>query len=350
MYKPETKSNTTGPAFPLPGDDRLPPGITGLLSYLQANPAQSLAGDILFLQIKERYTLIQLLTLLPARNEIIAERPLVMTNGINIPADHGLFQREELVDYGLRHGIYLDGIWNINYILLDAARDLSLSLMKNLPQDIPFMTINDNQSDNPVISADKHEGHIFEKILMIHPQHFYIEKNSRDGAASFLEPIPFASENLVLDISRRYKIFSFPAAEYNLADDDHSLWFKIYKQSFKDSSWEIESNPLLVLEYKKDITPDDAIIDIYLNLPSHSLEIGFSGNSTMAAEADNMLQDWQRQRQIGYDKITDLPFIAPQLRADYQQHLEDDQQEVPDISKSVYYKALTLLNILCAKK
>lgn len=350
MHKHETKSNTTGTVFPLPGADSFPPGIAGLSAYLQADPSESLAGDILFLQIKEEYTLIQLLTLLPARNEIIAERPLVMAHDINTPENHGFFQREELVNYGSRHGIYLDGAWNINQVLLDADGDLSMSLMKDMPADIKLMAITDKQSDNPVISTANHAGHIFKRILKIHPQHFYIGKKSRDGKARFLEPIPFASENLVLDISRRYKIFSFPAAEYNLADDDQSLWIKIYKQSFKDSTWEIESNPILVLEYKKDIIPDEAVIDIYLNLPSPALEIGFSGNSTMAADADNMLQDWQRQRQIGYDKITDLPFIAPQLRADYQQHLEGDQQGVPDISKSVYYQALTLLNILCAKK
>ena len=40
MHKHETKSNTTGTAFPLPGADSFPPGIAGLSAYLQADPSE----------------------------------------------------------------------------------------------------------------------------------------------------------------------------------------------------------------------------------------------------------------------------------------------------------------------
>ena len=326
--------------------------LIGLLTYLQARPSVSMAGDILYIQAKEKAIFIQLLTLLHERKELIAEKPLVIATDSGSHQLQGLFRRKELLSYAAQHGIYADGLWNVNEILLNAPRDLNQEIIIGPPQGITITTITDGRTNAPAISVDNPGRQVFEKILMIYPKHFYIEIIPQGAETRPLELIPFATENLVLDLTRRYKIFSFSAnGKYNLAGEDQSLSVKIYEQSFKGSSLEMDPEPSLVLDCERKLDHLDTIVELYFSPSSHSLELELTPNDTFSHHTHNVLWEWQRQRQIGYDVITDFTFIDPQLLIDYGQHLNlEGRNKIPDISKTVYYKALTLLNILCAEK
>ena len=337
--------------FSLPETDWLPAGVVELLTYLQSDPSAAMKGDVLYLQVGARSVFVQLLTLFPERKEIIAERPLVIALDSVFDLGSDLFQHGKLLSYAAGHGIYADGMWDINEILLNAPDNLNREMIADLPDGINITTIIDEQELPPAVSPAGHDGRIFKNILAIWPKLYFIETASGGAEAKQLELIPFASENLVLDVSQRHKIFSFPAGgKYNLADDDQSLLIRIYEQSFKDSDLEMNQDPSLVLEYESKLDHIDAVIELCFDFPTQSLELEFSTTSS-SSHTHYMLREWQNQIQVGYDTVKVFPFIDAQLLIDYGQHLERGRpHKLPDINKTVYYKALTLLNILCFEK
>lgn len=353
MYTNKTRIKTLCKAFALPETSWLPQAVMDLLVYLLTHPSSFMEGDILYLNCQEETTYAQLLTILADKGEIIVERPLIIDNsGCLLAGGVSLWEHKKLVSYAAEYGLYNNEAWNLNWILLKAGRssDQIEKIIEPSPQPITVMTIADETVISAKIAAGNDTRQAFNAILLIYPRHLFIEKISADPEVRQLERIPFASENLVLDITQRCKIFSFSAnSEYNLADDKNLLLCRIYEQNFIDSEADQRENPLLSLEHQSHLGDRDTVVELYLNLPHNCLEIAYASNQ--ADSTDNLLQDWQQQQQAGYELISSLPFVDSRLIADYGHHLKREDLYLPqNISKTVYYKALTLLNILCAKK
>ncbi len=356
MQTEKTWIKTLCNAFALPETEWLPPAVTDMLSYLLADPSQFLEGDILYLMVEEQMTYAQLLTILSNKGEIIAEKPVIMQNSANsLAEDVSCFWQEQLVPYAAEYGLYNDGAWNVDQILLKAADD-HIDLVRNILDQamvpVSFIPAVDQQETSNKFTAGNHARQVFHSVLIICPKHFYIEKKSAVLAPSPLEPIPFASENLILNINQRCKIFSFPAdSEYNLSDDKKSLQCKIYEQDYIDRKPSMAAGLYLSLEHNSQLQDADKVIELYLNLACNCLEVAIVTPDAALADREDVLQDWQKQQQLGYDLINHLPFIEPQLIADYGQFLKTTQPLISqDISKAVYFRAVTLLNILCSKK
>jgi hypothetical protein len=93
-----------------------------MLSYLLADPARFLEGDILYIRADEHVTSAQLLTILLNTGEIIAEKPVIMQNSASsLAEDVSCFWQEQLIPYAAEYGLYKDGVWNLDQILLKAA-------------------------------------------------------------------------------------------------------------------------------------------------------------------------------------------------------------------------------------
>lgn len=356
MQTEKTWIKTLCNAFKLPEAEWLPPAVTDMLSYLLAAPARFLEGDILYIRAEEQVTSAQLLTILLNKGEIIAEKPVIMQNSASsLAEDVSCFWQEQLIPYAAEYGLYKDGVWNLDQILLKAADD-DIDLIKSIIDQakIPVSVIpaiNQLEISNK-LPAGYHARQVFNSVLIIYPKHFYIEKKPAISDQPSLELIPFASENLVLNINQRCKIFSFPAdSEYNLADDKNFLRCKIYEQDYIDRKPSISADPYLSMEHNSQLQDTDMVVEIYLNLSSNCLEVDIVIPDATSPGREDVLQDWKEQQQIGYDLINHLPFIEPRLIADYGQYLKAAEPlSDQNISKAVYFRAVTLLNILCSKK
>jgi len=360
MYSEKDWVKTLCNAFELPVVNWLPPSIADLLTHLLVNPSREIEGDVLFLMIEEDMTTAQLLAVLPGRGEIIAEYPVVFQHSTRSFTDNlTFFLQEKLVPYAADHGVYDNGSWSLKHVLLKTAdnctNDVKAIIDKYLG-DVSVITVDKNpQTIINELPASIHTRNIFNSVLMIYPKHFYIEKSGPGSAISQLELIPYASENFVLNINQRYKIFSFATdSEYNLADSSKNLLrVKLYEKNFIDSKSEIAAEPNLILEHVHKLNNNDNVINIYLNLPLKCLEVDYTYGNSSSATHDDVLQDLQKQQQAGYDFISGLHLIDPQIISDYDQHLKHGQNEILSshyISQTVYYKALTLLSVLSAKK
>ena len=202
--------------------------------------------------------------------------------------------------------------------------------------------------------AKKYCGQIFPSISMVYPWHFYIEKKGRDSAQAQMDLIPFDTDSLALDLSQRYKIFSFAAdSKYNLADSENCLQIRVYRKFSAGGLPQESITPELFCDQKMEISSPQSLINLYINLPCKRLEVDYADPGAGLYAAGHTLMDLQKQQESGYDFIRENQLGDSQLLSDFGLHLEQLQNMPVSsqvVSKTVYFRALLLLSVLTGKK
>ncbi|NLB52849.1 MAG: hypothetical protein GX808_07910 [Syntrophomonadaceae bacterium] len=330
-------------AFKLNRVEWLPASVRTLLFYLLENPSSLVDGNILFININKQKINVQLLSIITGKGEIIAEKQETF------PYDEVSCLPEKLMSYAVELGIYKKGLWDIDFILLvtdEEKDDFIDKLMTKSWNTMPILSISDKLQTKLQELTDRYSGPTFNSVLVVYPRRFYIEKAGTETETTQLEFIPFASDLLAMNITQRYKIFSFAAkSQYNLSWRDDLLRIKIYEKPIDSTN--DNSDLKLVLEETREINKNH-LINIYLNLPRKRLEVDCS----LLSASDNILQELHKSQQSGYDFIKESQLLNTQLISDFDQHLK--HQNIPDsskhTSKTVYYRALSLLSLLSNKK
>ena len=346
-------------AFQLPEVNWLPASVVYLLSYLLTVSSPVAEGDVLYLKIGEDVATVQLLTILPVKEEIVVERAVHSRYVYNQSAEQivRIFLQEVVLPYIAALGVKDQARPEFNLVLLDTDNDLvnnlselinhflgmmPIVILKELPEalkNVPETNISGSQT--------------FNSVYIICPHHFFIKKRNTTAEGSQWELIPFAYQDLALNISKSYKIFSLGTdSEYNLTDSKNQVKLKLYIGDSSPPDNEKASGPGSFFEYAGEVDDKNSILNIFFNLRTNRFEFDHTHDKSALPDR-NILQELHQLQVNGYDFVNSLCFIDSNLLSDYGQYLKQtagQEFSSPHLNRTIYFQALTLLDLLSVKK
>ncbi|HBQ25298.1 MAG TPA: hypothetical protein DD791_02790, partial [Syntrophomonas sp.] len=182
---------------------------------------------------------------------------------------------------------------------------------------------------------------------------FYIEKWNQMHTGTILERLPFDTENLELDISGRYKIFSVPLnSPYNLATNPGSLKLRVYELASNEIQANVERfiGQDLILQIDDEEIKQD-LVNLYLNLGASAIEVGGEDNELASVVDESQLfPNLLYHQEIALDLIQLYPDTNPQLLQDFEEYLNEFSRQPsipgPDYSVLLMYKLLAFLQLI----
>lgn len=188
-------------------------------------------------------------------------------------------------------------------------------------------------------------------VKSVYPFNFYIEKWDEARAGMVLQKIPFDTENLELDISRKYKIFTFPPqSPYNLANQPDRLRLRIYELAQGDSQASAQHFMGQDLVLQLDCPKLDAdMLDLYLDLNSSAIELGEGYKAAPVPVAKPFVDFFARQEAV-LEYLRLYPGSNPELLRDYAGYLRQYHNPAAgsnqDYSTLLMFKLLSFLQLL----
>lgn len=258
-------------------------------------------------------------------------------------------------------GIYEQGQWNLDYLLLVGGASSTLGVKEVLASifgNIPIIVPEDREFNvlTGLCTWEPQMLSVFNSsISTIYPFNFYIERYNPDQQIHILDKLPFDSSNLPLSFTDKYKIFTLGKdSVYNLSSDPVGIKFRIYEAGEAEECITIErfTNREVVLEVDtlKENLPE--FTDIYLDLSNARLDLDILPDylpqePLPTTDARAALFDKQI---ILYEKYTQLKFAIPDLMNDYREHLKliknGPEGNYDDHLRSTFFKLLIIIQLL----
>lgn len=253
-------------------------------------------------------------------------------------------------------GLYREGRFYLDYLLLLGGASQTRGIKKLIsdlcpgpeivcPQDISYNVVR-----GLCLWRQEHASSII-SVKSIYPFNFYIEKWDEAKAETVLQRIPFDTDNLELDINRRYKIFTVPLdSPYNLANQPNHLKLRIYELAQGDSRASVEHfiGQDLVLQLDSSEMNSD-VVDLYLNLGNSCIELDEENNASQIL-GERLSPHFFAHQETLLEYLRLYPGSNVQLLQDYAEYLQQyhNQTATPeqDYSMLLMYKLLAFLQLL----
>ncbi len=264
---------------------------------------------------------------------------------------------EHVREEAKRLGLLREGGFKLDYLLLLGGASQTRGVQQLIadicpgpeivhPQDLSFNVVRG-------LSQWRQVGHSSLSIKSIYPFNFYIEKWNQMHTGTILERLPFDTENLELDISGRYKIFSVPLnSPYNLATNPGSLKLRVYELASNEIQANVERfiGQDLILQIDDEEIKQD-LVNLYLNLGASAIEVGGEDNELASVVDESQLfPNLLYHQEIALDLIQLYPDTNPQLLQDFEEYLNEFSRQPsipgPDYSVLLMYKLLAFLQLI----
>lgn len=253
-------------------------------------------------------------------------------------------------------GFYREGRFLLDHLLLLGGASQTPGIEKLVsdlcpgpaiirPQDLSFNVVKGlclwNQEIKPSII----------NVKSIYPFNFYIEKWDGAKSGTVLQRIPFDTDNLELDITSRYKIFTVPLdSPYNLANQPDHLKLRIYELAQGDSQASVEHFMGQDLVLQLDRSEIDAdMVDLYLNLGNSSIELDEEHVISHIPD-ERLFPHFFAHQETLLEYLRLYPGSNPQLLQDYAAYLQPYYNQTTgsdqDYSMLLMFKLLALLQLL----
>lgn len=262
-------------------------------------------------------------------------------------------------DQGEKLGLFYDNKWDLDYILLVGGASITPGVQETiasvfpgtnliLPPEREFNVLKGlcRQADNSATSINR--------IKTIYPFSFFIERYNPDRHTSILDKIPFDTENLKLDINKKYRLLTLKKdTPYNLAADEDHFIVKIFEgEEEAPCVADHFSGREVVFQIDLPVNELPEQIAIYLDLFHSRLEFGALPQYLPGPET-NIFDGLLEHQLAAYHRF--LAFnLNPELMHDYGEHLtllkEHAGDNITEIGKSTLFKLYGLMELFTNSK
>jgi len=304
----------------------IPHSIALIAGYQMCSPNLSLTGDAMIIEVQESSLDFAFVNITAAAGITLEKQ---------FSGDLSTAQ-----EYAEQNGFYSIEGWSLNHLLIIGDNF-------NVPEIDAFINslpanINTIYIDDPFTAAEGLSGRSIEnnsvtidRVNIIYPYDFYLEKYDQDLAAASLVRIPFDTANLELDCTGSYRLLSLDtAAICNLASKDNQVTCRIYelKKGYENDR-EPVSEHNLVLEIDNSVDDLPGRLEIWLDMADASLRLDLKPDKIDTASFSS--EDfWTRlttcQKEL-YDQIRTKNYNE-RLLTDWKTHLLSSDHASPDLT------------------
>ncbi len=325
----------------------LPEPLSILLGYQALHPQQELAGDILLIDFGDGRVSFSIMSLVSNRRELILETQLEMDQGIELDS----FVHAVLGPHAQALGLSGKEGWRFNCIILAGGASHTPEVLPQIKALFPDVPLFQGQPDQPYTAVGNCLWATSElQLFTICPFKFYIARKNPQAEEGYeLEPIPFDTINLELEITRTYRIFSLPVnSPYNLAKNPGDVEIKIYAaDEAPGRSPETLPPRELVLYWEQADYNGAEVVHIHYDLASSQLFVNFTDNLPASPEVE-LFHAWKARQLAQALWLSDYKHVDKDLLKALHKQLQSNSGESAYSNQlmTTYYKLLCVLQIL----
>jgi len=326
----------------------LPEPIASLIGHQALYPEQEFEGDILLIDFGESRVVFSIISTAANGKELILETQMELGQGsqqLDAYVHTVLCPRAQTLGLCDKNG------WRFKHILLVGEASHSLGVLTQIKALFPDVPVFQGRPDPPYEAIGNclwaSSGL---KAFAICPFTFYIEKKPPHAEGGYqLEPIPFDTINLELDLTRTYRIFSLPIhSAYNLAQNPGDVEIKIFAaDETPERAWGTSSPQEMVLHWKQADYNGAEVVHIHYDLASSQLFVNFADNPPGYPEVE-LFYGWKARQLAQVLWLSDYKHVDKDLLKALQRQLQNNQGESSYNHQlmTTYYKLLCVLQIL----